>query len=55
VEIRARVGNLTGEFALEDRMAGEGRLKLFAGESSLSPLDAGAPHATSKHHSKLKC
>jgi len=30
VEIRARVGNLPGEFALEDRMTGEGLLKFFA-------------------------
>ena len=30
VEIRARVGNLPGEFALEDRMTGEGLLKYFA-------------------------
>ncbi len=30
VEIRARVGNLPGEFALEDKMTGEGLLKLFA-------------------------
>ena len=30
VEIRARVGNLPGEFALEDRMTGEGLLRFFA-------------------------
>jgi ABC-2 type transport system ATP-binding protein len=30
VEIRARVGNLPGEFALEDRMTGEGLLRYFA-------------------------
>jgi ABC-2 type transport system ATP-binding protein len=30
VEIRANVGNLPGEFALEDKMTGEGLLKLFA-------------------------
>ena len=30
VEIRARVSNLPGEFALEDRMTGEGLLKYFA-------------------------
>src|SRR5829696_6862726 len=30
VEIRARVGNLPGEFALEDKMTGEGLLKYFA-------------------------
>jgi ABC-2 type transport system ATP-binding protein len=30
VEIRARVGNLPGEFALEDRMTGEGLLGFFA-------------------------
>lgn len=30
VEIRARVGNLPGEFALEDRMTGERLLKFFA-------------------------
>src|SRR5918993_2238113 len=30
VEIRARVGNLPGEFALEDKMTGEGLLKFFA-------------------------
>ncbi len=30
VEIRARVGNLPGEFALEDRMSGEGLLRFFA-------------------------
>ncbi|MGI9122346.1 MAG: ATP-binding cassette domain-containing protein, partial [Rubrobacter sp.] len=30
VEIRARVGNLPGEFALEDKMTGEGLLEYFA-------------------------
>jgi len=30
VEIRTRVGNLPGEFALEDRMTGEGLLRFFA-------------------------
>lgn len=30
VEVRARVGNLPGEFTLEDRMTGEGLLKFFA-------------------------
>lgn len=30
VRIRARVGNLPGEFALEDRMTGEGLLRFFA-------------------------
>ena len=30
VEIRARVGNLPGEFALEDRMSGEELLRFFA-------------------------
>lgn len=30
VEIRARVGNLPGEFALEDRTTGEGLLRFFA-------------------------
>ena len=30
VEIRARTGNLPGEFALEDRMTGEGLLRFFA-------------------------
>jgi ABC-2 type transport system ATP-binding protein len=30
VEIRARVGNLPGEFALEDRMTGEDLLRFFA-------------------------
>ena len=30
VEVRARVGNLPGEFALEDRMTGEGMLRYFA-------------------------
>jgi ABC-2 type transport system ATP-binding protein len=30
VQIRARVGNLPGEFALEDKMTGEGLLKYFA-------------------------
>ena len=30
VEIRARVGNLPGEFALEDRMSGERMLRFFA-------------------------
>src|SRR5918997_5274469 len=30
VEIRARVGNLPGEFALEDRMTGEDLLRYFA-------------------------
>jgi ABC-2 type transport system ATP-binding protein len=30
VEIRARVGNLPGEFALEDKMTGEGLLRFFA-------------------------
>ncbi|HET7481043.1 MAG TPA: ABC transporter ATP-binding protein [Rubrobacteraceae bacterium] len=30
VGIRARVGNLPGEFALEDRMTGEGLLRFFA-------------------------
>ena len=30
VEIRARAGNLPGEFALEDRMTGEGLLRFFA-------------------------
>jgi ABC-2 type transport system ATP-binding protein len=30
VEIRARVGNLPGEFALEDRMTGEELLRFFA-------------------------
>ncbi len=30
VEIRARVGNLPGEFALEDRMTGEALLRFFA-------------------------
>jgi ABC-2 type transport system ATP-binding protein len=34
VEIRARVGNLPGEFALEDKMTGEGLLKFFAYEIS---------------------
>jgi ABC-2 type transport system ATP-binding protein len=29
VEIRSRVGNLPGEFALEDRMTGEGLLRFF--------------------------
>jgi len=30
VEIRTRIGNLPGEFALEDKMAGEGLLRFFA-------------------------
>ena len=30
VEVRARVGNLPGEFALEDRTTGEGLLRFFA-------------------------
>src|ERR687895_1567988 len=30
VDIRARVGNLPGEFALEDRMTGEELLRFFA-------------------------
>jgi len=30
VEVRARVGNLPGEFALEDKMTGEGLLRFFA-------------------------
>jgi ABC-2 type transport system ATP-binding protein len=30
VEVRARVGNLPGEFALEDRTTGEGMLRFFA-------------------------
>ena len=30
VEIRARIGNLPGEFALEDKMTGEGLLRYFA-------------------------
>jgi ABC-2 type transport system ATP-binding protein len=30
VEIRARIGNLPGEFALEDKMTGEGLLRFFA-------------------------
>ena len=30
VEVRARVGNLPGEFALEDKMTGEGLLRYFA-------------------------
>ena len=30
VEVRARVGNLPGEFALEDRATGEGLLRFFA-------------------------
>src|ERR671913_1660429 len=30
VEIRARVGNLPGEFSLEDKMTGEGLLRFFA-------------------------
>jgi ABC-2 type transport system ATP-binding protein len=30
VEIRARVGNLPGEFTLEDKMTGEGLLRFFA-------------------------
>ena len=30
VEIRARVGNLPGEFALEDKMTGDGLLRFFA-------------------------
>ncbi|MBA2375022.1 MAG: ABC transporter ATP-binding protein, partial [Rubrobacter sp.] len=30
VRIRANVGNLPGEFALEDKMTGEGLLRLFA-------------------------
>jgi len=30
VEVRARVGNLPGEFALENKMTGEGLLRFFA-------------------------
>ncbi len=30
VEVRARVGNLPGEFALEDKMTGDGLLRFFA-------------------------
>src|SRR5215211_4963178 len=30
VGVRARIGNLPGEFALEDKMAGEGLLRFFA-------------------------
>ena len=30
VEVRARVGNLPGEFSLEDKMTGEGLLRFFA-------------------------
>ena len=35
VEIRARVGNLPGEFALEDKMTGEGLLKYLPGCAAL--------------------
>ena len=38
VEIRARVGNLPGEFALEDKMTGEGLLKYFAGLRGVKDL-----------------
>ena len=30
MEVRARVGNLPGEFAFEDKMTGEGLLRFFA-------------------------
>src|SRR5215212_5642990 len=39
VEIRARVGNLPGEFALEDKMTGEGLLKYFARLRGVEDLD----------------
>src|SRR5215208_6700739 len=39
VEIRARVGNLPGEFALEDKMTGEGLLKYFARLRGVKDLD----------------
>src|SRR3954463_8093618 len=39
VEIRARVGNLPGEFALEDKMTGEGLLKYFARLRGVGDLD----------------
>jgi ABC-2 type transport system ATP-binding protein len=38
VEIRARVGNLPGEFALEDRMTGEEFLRFFARLRGVSDL-----------------
>ena len=39
VEIRSRVGNLPGEFALEDRMTGEGLLRFFARLRGVEHLD----------------
>src|ERR687898_332976 len=39
VEIRARVGNLPGEFALEDRMTGDGLLRYFARLRGVKDLD----------------
>src|SRR5215217_5539564 len=39
VQIRARVGNLPGEFALEDKMTGEGLLKYFARLRGVKDLD----------------
>jgi ABC-2 type transport system ATP-binding protein len=42
VEVRARVGNLPGEFALEDKMTGEGLLRFFARLRGVK--DLGYPH-----------
>lgn len=39
VQIRARVGNLPGEFALEDRMTGEAMLRYFARLRGVDSLD----------------
>ena len=39
VSIRARVGNLPGEFALEDKMTGEKMLRLFARLRGVKSLD----------------
>jgi ABC-2 type transport system ATP-binding protein len=39
VGVRAQVGNLPGEFTLEDRMTGEGLLKLFARLRGVESLD----------------
>src|SRR3712207_3889082 len=39
VDIRARVGNLPGEFALEDRMSGEELLRFFARLRGVEDLD----------------
>lgn len=39
VSIRARVGNLPGEFALEDKMTGEKLIKLFARLRGVKSLD----------------